>query len=453
MQIKERSYKQLRNQVRFHALQVLYAVEYEGAYSNIALNHFLDKSPLSDRDNRLVFHLVYGGIQRRLTLDYYLHPYLQGKTVPDWIESLLRLSIYQLVYMDRIPEHAIVNEAVTIAKVNGHPGLGKLVNGILRSFLRQGPADVTAIDDPIRRLSIEYSVNEAIVANLASQMAPDRLASLLASLLLPAFVSLRINPHLTDRPTALQALRDQGYHVEEGALSPLGIRLLSGNAVDSQAYQAGWVTVQDESSMLVAPIGQLQGDERVLDACSAPGGKATHIAALLDRGHLTALDISAAKLNLVKTHLNRLELADKVTLFAADARRFFPKSGINYDKIYVDAPCTGLGLMRRKPEIKYQDFQENLAELTLTQAQLLDHLSSLLKAGGTLIYSTCSITSAENEEMVARFLTEHPDMRLDPITSAEVSQEALLTPEGFIRVWPDCFRTDGFFIARLQKQF
>ena len=219
----------------------------------------------------------------------------------------------------------------------------------------------------------------------------------------------------------------------------------------STAFSKGQLTIQDESSMLVAPLGELKGQEQVLDACSAPGGKATHIASYLTQGHLTALDISENKLKKVADHLQRMALDDRVTLQVSDATKFNPKNNQLYDIIYLDAPCSGLGLMRRKPEIKYQKTQEDISGLAKIQAELLDHMASLLKVGGTLVYSTCTVSLEENEQALAQFIKRQPAFSIDQLTEEDNLPSDILTVDGQIRIWPNQYHTDGFFISRLTK--
>ena len=215
------------------------------------------------------------------------------------------------------------------------------------------------------------------------------------------------------------------------------------------------MTIQDESSMLVAPIGRPVAGQRLLDACSAPGGKATHMAYLLEAGHLDALDISQAKLDLVAGHMERLGLSQQegltISLHATDALDFMPPRGTLYDIIYLDAPCSGLGLMRRKPEIKYTKQASDIEELSKLQSQLLDHVASLLKPGGTLVYSTCTLAQAENRDQVKAFLARRPDFQLSPIGAEEVQGASVLAADGMIEVLPQDYLTDGFFIARMTK--
>lgn len=190
-----------------------------------------------------------------------------------------------------------------------------------------------------------------------------------------------------------------------------------------------------------------------MDACSAPGGKATHIATLLETGHLTGLDLSEPKIKRVNEHMDRLGLSQRVTLNVEDASKHQPTDGQLYDKIYLDAPCSGLGLMRRKPEIKYDKSYEDIQELAQIQTELINHVSTLLKPGGEIIYSTCTMSYEENEEIVQSFLNAHDNFVQSPISAEKDNIKAdLITDEGNIRVWPQQYHTDGFFISRLVKK-
>ena len=450
MKIKARSHQKLKNNLRWDMLLLLDQIEEQGEYSNMAIDQYLSQTKRSELDSNLVVKVVYGSLQRRLTLDYYLKDFLKGK-IESWVRSLLRLSIYQALYLDRVPQHAIVNEAVEIAKVNGHQGIANLVNGVLRNFFRQPLKALDQIADPLERLSIQYSLPQWLVVYFQKHLSPDSLQAFLASLNQRPHLSARINGLADQRSELQRELHDQGCRVTLSQVSPYGVRIESGPALSSPAFKAGHFTIQDESSMLVAPLGKLQGDERVLDACAAPGGKATHIASFLTSGRLTALDISARKLNILSQHAQRMGLADKIKIRATDALKFEPDSKKPFDVIYLDAPCSGIGLMRRKPEIKYLKDYDQVLELAELQEQLFDHLLSLLKAGGRLIYSTCTLTYEENEELVAKLLAKHSNLEIEAIQSHEVLQEDLLTNQGFIRVWPHQFETDGFFISRFIK--
>lgn len=453
MKIKQRAKNKLANSPRFCALQCIYAVEYEQEYSNYVVNRVLKDNVLTQQDSRLFVQLVYGVIQRKLTLDAQLQPFVKQKKIELWVQSLLRLSVYQIVYLDRIPDHAVVNEAVEIAKLNGHEGIGKMVNAILRNVLRQKENNLPLEEDTIDQLEIAYSMPKWLIHKLLEWLEGDlvRLKQLLESLVQEPFLSVRIVGALHQKQEIINQLLQEGVHVEESPLSEYGLRIVSGDVFSTTVFQQGKLTVQDESSMLVVPLGHLDGKEQVLDACAAPGGKATHIAQLLTSGHLTALDISAKKLHTVQEHLQRMGLQEKVSLFVSDASKYMPKNLVLYDTIYIDAPCSGLGLMRRKPEIKYQKKAEDITALSHIQNSILEHVSSLLKPGGTLVYSTCTLSPQENQQVIQHFLAANPTFKIDPIVADGKLQSSSITTEGFVQIWPDQYQTDGFFIARLKK--
>ena len=455
MKVKSLAAKRLKHNVRFQALQLLVEIDWHDQYSNVLLNRALSQTELKPVDQGLLVNLVYGSIQHRLTLDFYLEPFIKGKKLESWIRTLLRMTVYQMLYLERIPDHAAINEAVNIAKLNGHAGLAGLVNGVLRNFRRQELRSLDTVTDPVEALSIQYSIAPWIVSLLQEQYDQASLTELLASLNQRPRLTARIQAHPNERDQILAQLRAADYQVEAGNLSPYAIESLDGRILESPAFQAGRLTIQDESSMLVAPIGRPEAGQRLLDACSAPGGKATHMAYLLGAGHLDALDISQAKLDLVAGHMERLGLSQQeglnISLHATNALDFMPPSGTLYDIIYLDAPCSGLGLMRRKPEIKYTKQASDIEALSKLQSQLLDHVASLLKPGGTLVYSTCTLAQAENQAQVKAFLARQADFQFSPIGPEEVQGASVLTADGMIEVLPQDYLTDGFFIARMTK--
>ncbi|MGX7092668.1 16S rRNA (cytosine(967)-C(5))-methyltransferase RsmB [Hutsoniella sourekii] len=449
MKIKSRAKNYFNENARFQALNILYQIEYQEGYSNVLINESLKNSQLNSADQRLMTQLVYGCLQRKLTLNYYFELLTKGKKTDRWVQTLIEMSLYQLIFLDRVPDHAVINEAVEIGKINGHQGLAKFINAILRKFQRDWlPVDLGKID----KEEIRYSIPQWIIDELESVYPGSDIDKLLKSFNEKAYVSARINPEKKMSQSAvIQALKEEGYQVEPGVLSNEAVRSLKGNLADSQVFKKGLITIQDESSMLVAPLGRLAGDEHVLDPCAAPGGKATHIAGLLDRGQVTAIDVSAEKINKLDENRKRLGLEDRLHLKLADARKFKPDSSSLYDRIYLDAPCSGLGLLRRKPEIRYSQTPQSVAALQVIQEQIIENVEQYLKVGGILIYSTCTLTRGENEEAIERFLKKYSNYSVLAITPDEVRNPELITSDGFIRVWPNQFQTDGFFIARIIK--
>lgn len=453
--VKNQARNKLAQNVRWQALLLLDQIFNEGQYSNVVIDEFLQKNLLNKKDQDLLVKLVYGVIQNRTYLDYQLAEFIQDKKIDDWVHILLQLSTYQLIFLDRVPSHAVVDQAVQIAKLNSHQGLANLVNAILRNFDRRG---IKALDDksPINeQLATKYSMPLWLVAYFQEKFPQLDQEALLANFNQEAKLSVRVNQASADPISVKESLESEGYQVESSQLSPLGLLVKGSNPIHSAAYLDGQFIVQDESSMTVAPLAQLQGREQVLDACAAPGGKATHIAQILKEknqaGHLTALDLSAYKLNRLAEHAQRMGLDSYIDLKVEDFLAFGDLSQAGFDVIYLDAPCSGLGLMRRKPEIKYEKTYEDILALSQIQSEMLEHAADLLKSGGRLIYSTCTLSLEENEANIREFIQKHPEFSIDPVKANEVMDPSVITPEGMVRLWPHIHQCDGFFICRMIK--
>lgn len=445
----------MKKSVRFVALHALERVEKGGAYSNLLINDAISKGQLSDKDARLLTGLVYGTIARQLLLDYYLSPFLKdAKKVDTWVKLLLRLSLFQLLYFDKVPAHAILNEATEIAKVRGNIGIGKFVNGVLRNVQRKGVPKIEAIKDPLERLATEISMPLWLTEKFVHQIGEENTRKLGLSLFEVSHVSARVDLRSITRAEAIATLAEDEIKAAESIVSPYGIVAKKGFLAGSQLFQYGALTVQDESSMLVAPALQIKEDMKVLDACAAPGGKTTHIATFLDAavgGKVTALDIHSQKVKLIKENAARLRVEDVVTTQQLDAREVHEEFEAGFfDRILVDAPCSGLGLMRRKPDIKYQKKASDFERLPIIQQEILNSVAQTLKPGGLLVYSTCTILKEENQEVVMRFLQEHPEFKLVPVVANELITSKL--EDEMLTLYPQDFMTDGFFISCLKKE-
>lgn len=444
----------LKNSSRFIAVGILEKIEKNQSFSNLLLNEAVKNRDLSDQDRGLLTELVYGVIQNKLLLDYQLEPFIRNpKKVENWVTQLLRLSLYQMTQLDKIPTHAIVNEAVRIAKHRGHKGISGFVNGVLRSIDRQGVRSPEEISDPVTHLSIKYSYPKWIIELLIEEVGKEETEKIAQSLSTRAKVSLRVNTTLKPMDQVIEQLSQEGYKVRESKVARDGLVCENGLPVNSDLFKNGTITVQDESSMLVAEATQVSGSDRILDACAAPGGKTTHMATYLNaaEGSIVALDLSKSKLKKVDENAERLGVSTKIETMALDAR----KSGEvfdaqSFDKILVDAPCSGLGLMRRKPDIRYQKTLEDIYSLQKVQLDILNNVAPLLKKGGRLLYSTCTITLKENNEVIATFLKENPEFIIEPVYTHK--EMVKLSKEGFVNLYPHYFDTDGFFIASLKKQ-
>ncbi len=435
-------------------MTILEKVNTKGAFSNIVLNQTIEKNALSREESNLLTELVYGVIQRKRTLDYTLEPLLNPKKkLEDWVLELLRLSVYQLHYLERVPDHAVLNEAVNIAKSRGHKGIAGLVNGVLRNVLRSEKPDFKKITDPVKRLGIQYSLPDWMIETTIQQIGIEETEKYAQSLSEKSKVSLRINQKQISTKEAIEQLTAEGYEVSESIVSPQGLISESGLPAKSALFKSGKITIQDESSMLVAPALQLEVGDKVLDACAAPGGKTTHIASYLDAergGEVLALDLHAHKIKLIEENAKRQNVDGVVNAKNIDARKISEQvSTESFDKILVDAPCSGLGLMRRKPEIRYSKTTEDLKSLQKIQIDILSHMAPLLKANGRLVYSTCTITPEENEQVIQAFLEEHPEFTVEPVFLE--NKNLKLDADNMFRLYPHEFQTDGFFICTLVK--
>ncbi|WP_017753679.1 16S rRNA (cytosine(967)-C(5))-methyltransferase RsmB [Calidifontibacillus oryziterrae] len=441
--------------VREVALDSLIQIEKNQAYSNLLLNQMIQKSNLASKDIGLLTEIVYGTIQRRLTLDYFLQPFIRNsKKMEAWVLILLRISIYQMVYLDRIPERAIIHEAVEIAKKRGHRGISGMVNGILRSIQRQGIPSLEEIKDPLERLAIQMSFPRWLIEKWVMQYGEEETRKICESYLIPPKITARINRMKATKEHVISLLEDENISARQGDLSIDAITIEKGNLAKTSVFQQGYVTIQDESSMLVARALDINDGQHVLDSCAAPGGKTTHIADLLhNTGKVFSVDLHPHKVKLIEDQVTRLQLKNVETL-VHDSRRlhhiFQPES---FDRILVDAPCSGFGVIRRKPDIKYSKKAEDSNNLTKIQLNILNNVVGLLKKGGKLVYSTCTIDHEENTGVVNKFLKENRDMILDD-TLADRMPEALrpLVKGGQVQILPHYFGTDGFYIASFRKQ-
>ena len=424
------------------ALKVLQEVFEKGAYSNIALNKALQDSQLSQADKSLVTELVYGTVARRITLEWYLaHEIKDRDQLDSWVYYLLLLSLYQILYLDKIPHHAVVNEAVNLAK-RGR-GAEKFVNAILRAFLKKPLPDIAAIKRKNKRLSVQYSAPVWLVAALIEEYGQDRAEAILASLFIRNKASVRV----TDLSKVYELAQALG--AEKSDLSPVGLVKASGHFAGSQAFKDGFITIQDETSQLVAPILQLEGWEEVLDACAAPGGKTCHIASYLTSGQVTALDLYDHKLRLIEENAQRLGVGQQVRTQQLDARQVAETFGPDrFDKILVDAPCSGIGLMRRKPDIKYNKESADFDQLQEIQLAILDSVCQSLKKGGIITYSTCTIVRKENQDVIAKFLDRHPNF--EPVALTHECSD--IVQNGCIVITPEQYLTDGFFISQVRRK-
>lgn len=424
------------------ALTVLEQVFDQGAYSNIALNKALEFSRLSAQDKGLATELVYGTVSRKITLEWYLAHVIEDREKLDtWVYYLLMLSLYQLVYLDKLPPHAVVNEAVNLAKRK--PGTDKFVNAVLRKMSQSTLPDPTGIKRKNKRLSVQYSVPVWLVQTLIAEYGDERAERIFQSLHIRNKASIRV----TDGKQ-VERLAEE-LDAQHSQLSSVGLVKSQGHFAATDYFKQGLITIQDETSQLVAPTLDIQGDEMILDACAAPGGKTCHMGSYLTSGKILALDLYEHKLALIEENAQRLGLADKIETKRLDASRVHEEFGPDtFDKILVDAPCSGMGLIRRKPDIRYNKAAMDFDSLKAIQLQILDSVCQSLKIGGIITYSTCTIIAKENQEVIHEFLRNHPNF--EQVMLEHPKSDIMV--DGCLLITPEQYQTDGFFIGQLRRK-
>ena len=433
--------------VRALALDTLLRIEEEGAYSNVAIDEALQRASFNDADRRLFTTLVYGTLQYRETLDYYLEPFIQHRLERD-VRMLLRLSIYQIVYLTRIPSHAVVHEAVTISKKRHSKRVGGVVNGILRSFLREPLRSFDEIEDPIERLAVETSHPVWLIRRWYYQYGLEEATNIARMNNVPPPSTARVNKMKTTPEQLAARLQEEGFDCEVSTTTDVSLRAMNGNFAQTEAFKEGLLSVQDESSMLPVVALDPQRGETILDVCAAPGGKTAFIAEKMhDEGTIYAHDIYAHKIDTINEQAARLGITS-IQASIQDGRMLSERyESESFDRILIDAPCSGFGVIRRKPEIKYERDERDIQRLAHLQWQIVEEAIPLLKKGGRLVYSTCTIDQLENDQIVQKIEKHYPQMALidSPL------QQLLETNERAVQLFPHTIESDGFFIATFEK--
>lgn len=438
----------MKSNAREISARILDDVLYKGAYSNIALNNAFSSANLDPLDSSLAAEIVYGTLTYLYTLDKIIemNSKMPLKRIDKSILNILRSAIYQMEYLDRVPDYAVINEAVEITKIEYQQASG-FVNGLLRGYLRNKNKDIKFKNEK-EKLSIRESFPIWIIDLLRSQYG-ERYIDIIKSLNDRGNLTLRVNTLLTTRDEAMDILENEGFNVRKTDISPFGIEVISGkNIFNLGIFKDGKITVQDESSMLVAPEVTNNFDNTFIDMCSAPGGKVTHIAELTkDLKDVYAFDIYNNKIKQIRENKNRLKI-DSIKEEKRDGRSV-KENLISSGSVLLDAPCSGLGIIKSKPEIKYNISKDKMESLIILQKELLEAADLYVKKDSYLVYSTCTLNKKENEENIRWFLEKYPNYKVeDP--SFKDGDNILTSKEGLKTVLPT--RTmDGFFIAKLKK--
>ena len=422
------------------AYEVLLDMETNQSYSNLALNNFIEKN--KPENPAFVRELVYGVLENRILLDYYLAQLVASglKKVKKQDLTILRMGVYQILAMDSVPDYAAINESVVLARKFCR-GRDKFINGVLRNFQRrQAELEASLPDrsfDPAKYLSVRYSAASWLVDLWLAAYGLDKTEGLLAASNGRPLLCLRTNLLKGTREELMQRLGEAGYQVEAGTLSGRSI-LVTGKGtgiLEHDLFREGWFSVQDEASTLTADTVNPKPGNLAVDVCAAPGGKTMAMAELMGtEGEIYAFDIYEHKLKLIQEQAARLGTGIVKTR-CQDGRIALKELEGQADCVLADVPCSGLGVIRRKPEIKTKDHAEmDFAELVQRQKEILESASTYVKPGGTLVYSTCTVNPEENEEQVRMFCERHPEFKLESMKQLMPDRE-----------------TDGFFISKMSR--
>ena len=428
-------------QVAFSALCKL---QKDSSYSNIALDSFLSKSELDTRDKSFVSALFYGVIERQITLDYNLSLYLSKplKKLKPEVLTIMRMGAYQLLFMEKVPSSAAVNESIKLSKKNSLQFASGLINAVLRKISINGlclPEDKNEPD----YLSVKYSCSKWLVEKWLREYGRDDTEKMLESSLGASDVYIRVNTSKIDSDSLIAKLKEEGIESEKTYLENALKISFGGNDIDRiESFRNGLFHVQDLACQLAVKALDIRSGDIVFDLCSAPGGKAFTAAQYCGKnGSVTGFDIYEKRVELIRKGAERLSL-DNVKASVGDSSVFNIELGLA-DRVLCDVPCSGFGIIGRKPEIKYKDESE-AREIEKLQYPILENASKYVKTGGKLLYSTCTLSKAENEEVAERFLKEHKDfISVKPLP--EISDERYVT------LMPHKNKTDGFFMALFER--
>jgi 16S rRNA (cytosine967-C5)-methyltransferase len=434
------------------AFEILRRVEEEGAFAAPLLANLPEA--LSTEDRALAYELTLGVLRRQLWLDRALEHFSGRKSgkLDAAVRRALRLGLFQLRFLARVPAHAAVNESVNAAHASGFRSAAPLINAVLRRATREPDFDPAAgIEDPLERIAVETSHPPWLIRRWAAAFGREEAASFARANNDSAPASFRVNTFKAEPDAVLEEMRAGGLTVIPSRVAPGAWRVEGGSGASGALRRlaaGGLVYMQDEASQLVAHVVGARAGERVLDACAAPGSKTTHVAALAEgEAHVVAGDLYEHRLRVIAEACERLGTRG-VSLVALNAEAALPFADGAFERVLVDVPCTGTGTLRHNPEIRWRLTREGFRELATVQTRILREAARVLRRGGRLVYSTCSVDREENEDVVAAFLRLHPDFRQ---TSATPAPAALLLPDGAARTWPHRDDVDGFYVAAMEK--
>jgi len=429
------------------ALQALMACRRDGAWSNAVLKEYIARNRLDSRDAGLATRLVYGVVQNRGKLDFYLKQLLKGKLkdLHPVVRDILHLGLYQLYEMDKIPESAAVNESVALTKkYSKNPKAASLVNGVLRNAARSRGT----LEEP-KSYADKYSHPEELISLLKGSLPKGMLEPMLIADNAAPETVVQVNTLKTTREALAERLAGEGVTARNhGWMENCLVLSGTGSIENLPSFREGAFYVQDPASRLSVLCAKLPKNARVLDCCAAPGGKSFAAAIAMEgTGSITSCDVHAHKTGLIENGAARLGFAN-IEARQQDATVFVPEWESAMDAVLCDVPCSGLGIIRKKPDIRNKDLAE-MAALPALQLKILTNQARYVKPGGTLLYSTCTVLKRENEEVVQAFLAAHPDFETLPL---DLPEGLPRNETGMLTLIPGQYDTDGFFICRLRRK-
>jgi 16S rRNA (cytosine967-C5)-methyltransferase len=435
------------------AVRVLTRVEQSDAYLDKLLNYELTNADLNEADRRLLNEIATGVLRWQGRLDWILTGFYHGefsRCIP-LVKNALRIALYQILFLDRIPHAAAVNEAVKFVKRLKGERSANMVNGVLRSILRK----LNAITYPDRNDDLAYflSVTEShplwLVRRWMTQMDSDTVERLLVANNRRPVLSVRHNQMIGTIDELAAIFRDEGATVEQSSLLPEFLHVHGLHSIaGSSAYAQGRFTIQDEGAALAVRLADVRPGMRVIDLCAAPGGKSIAMAEIMNgEGTILAVDKYEAKLKLVSETVARLHFESIVVPVVGDARTFTSDSA---DVVFIDAPCSGLGVLSKKPDIKWKRRVDEIVAMVALQRSILENAANLVRPGGHLIYSTCTIEESENRGVVEWFLSEHPEFEL--VNASSLLPADVVTSQGYMQTIPGTHPVDGMFAARMRRK-
>lgn len=437
------------------ALQIVNKINEDGAYTNIALSKVLSTNPLKDkRDIALVTEIVNGTIKNKIYIDHILKQFSKQKLekLSPWIRNILRISAYQIIFLDKIPESAAVNEGVNLAKKYSHQGSVKFVNAVLRNLIRK-KSELTfpsREENIVKYLSINYSFPLWLVEHFIKSFGASETENMLEYFNQVPDSWVRINTLKISLEEGKRIFSEKDIAIEQSEYIPEAFKIIGGYPLmRMEEYKEGLFSIQDETSMMAVDILDPLAGDNIIDVCSAPGGKTTFIAERMKNlGKIRAIEFYEHKLDTIKKYCKRNHI-NIVDVELGDAQKIYPKYPATFDKVLADVPCSGLGVLGKRPDLRYQADTCKFKEIRTIQGGILRSSAKILKEGGVLVYSTCTLNKEENQGIINEFLKENSNFEKMEIPE---KYKEFLDEEGNFQTLPFRDNKNGFFVAKLRKR-